>query len=86
MNFGEFLALTLSGLVVNVFGIVLTSWFSHRRLKEHLDRRTDRQTSDIEVLTAEQTAAIEHLTEAQTSELLGRRKISLRRTNKSART
>jgi hypothetical protein len=71
VNFGEFLALTLSGLVVNIAGIALTSWFSHRRLREHLDRRTSQQTTDIEHLTAEQTVTIEHLTEAQTAELLG---------------
>ena len=86
MDVGEFVALTLSGLVVNLAGIVAAAWFSHWKLKEHLDRRTDRQTTDIEVLTSEQTAAIEHLTAAQTEELLGRRKSWLRRKNKSART
>ena len=86
MDLGEFVVLTLSGLVVNVAGIVITALVSHAKLKSHLDQRTDRQTTDIEVLTAEQTAAIEHLTEAQTAELLGRRKILPVRTKKRART
>jgi hypothetical protein len=63
----------LSGVLVNVIGILLTAWFSHRKLREHIDRRTARQTTDIEVLTAEQTAALEHLTAAQTSTLLRRK-------------
>lgn len=55
MNTGEFLALTLSGIIVNLSGIALTAWLSHRKLRAHLDRVTVRQTGDIRQLTDDQT-------------------------------
>jgi hypothetical protein len=73
VNTGEFLALTLSGVIVNVAGIILTTWLSHRSLKRHLDTRTIQQTGDIRQLTDAQTGDIRQLTDAQTARLLKRR-------------
>lgn len=74
-----FWELTLSGIVVSWPGVAVGVWLSYRGLKKHVDRRTDRQTNDIETLTAEQTEAIEHLTADQTSELMGRKMLRRRK-------
>lgn len=73
MNTGEFLTLTFSGILVNLAGIAVTAWLSHRKLRAHLDRVTTGQTGDIRQLTDAQTANIRQLTDAQTAKLLRRR-------------
>jgi hypothetical protein len=54
----EFVTLTLSGVVVNLTGVAATAWFSHRKLRAHLDRVTAGQTGDIRQLTDAQTATL----------------------------
>jgi hypothetical protein len=36
-------------------------WVSHRKLKTHVDRKTDQQTGDIKTITDQQTAELERL-------------------------
>jgi hypothetical protein len=70
---GEFLTLTLSGMLVNLAGIAVTVWLSHRSLKRNLDAKTRQQTSDIASLTSRQTGTIATLTDDQTEVLLRHR-------------
>jgi hypothetical protein len=73
VDFGEFLALTVSGLIVQLAGVVLTVWLSHRKLKQNLDRRTTQQDGTIAALTVAQTEHFQQMTDQQTDTLLGRR-------------
>jgi hypothetical protein len=73
VNTGEFLTLVLSGIVVNLTGVAVAAWFSHRRLRAHLDRVTAGQTREIATLTSQQTGVIEDMTDQQTAQLLKRR-------------
>jgi membrane protein implicated in regulation of membrane protease activity len=73
VNTGEFLALTFSGIIVNLAGIALTAWLGHRSLRRHVDQQTNRQTEQIVTITNQQTGVIEDLTRNQTRTLLGRK-------------
>lgn len=55
---GEILTLTISGLIVNLAGIAVTAWISHRRLRAHVDRKTSQQTEDIQGITDQQTEVL----------------------------
>jgi hypothetical protein len=70
---GEFLALTLSGLIVNLAGIGFTSWLSHRKLRARLDHVTAQQTKAIAGMTDSQTKSLVTVTDEQTRELLRHR-------------
>lgn len=47
----QVLAEALASLPVFLIGL----WFSHRKLRQHVDTVTKRQTGDFESITAEQT-------------------------------
>lgn len=52
---GQIVVLVVSGVIVNLVGIAVTTWISHRRLQAHVDRRTVQQTGDIQNITDQQT-------------------------------
>ena len=80
VNWGTVVASVISGIVVSWPGVAATVWLSHRRLRGHIDQRTDRQTTEIRDLTESQTSALVATTNEQTRELLGRRGL-FRRSN-----
>jgi hypothetical protein len=61
----QVLAEALASLPVFVIGL----WFSHRRLRRHVDNVTRAQTWDIKDITRQQTGVIEGITDEQTAQL-----------------
>lgn len=57
---------------VPVFGAGL--WLSHRKLRQHVDAKTDQQTVVIQSITDQQTGQFEGITAQQTGELLAGRR------------
>lgn len=58
VNWGTVLASVISGVVVSWPGIAVTIWLSHRKLRQHVDTVTRRQTGTIRNLTDSQTAIL----------------------------